>query len=446
MSEANDWNYEAIKLMARQYGCRVTDLIALAVQNDPFYAGTAADRQGAEWFADLWQRFGYTWGVHIRRVHYQIISQDPPVMMPDGTVYENTERCWKYLNMASKMARDLGLVDAAAFVDRRNPDPHVYAYGRTDEPELSVYDNFWSADLALPSFPSLPSYEIHNYAGVQRYHVEIWCEKSTMNDVLLPLCSRYGLNLVTGVGEISATACLELVRNRINGRPVRILYVSDFDPAGQSMPVAAARKIEFFLRSDGIDADVRLYPVVLSADQVRQYRLPRTPIKDTERRAGRFEERYGEGAVELDALEALHPGALRNIIRTEIERYFDADLDERVEKERRKLEHDADRIRRAIIERHRDELKRLGDEYREISDEFADRIAKVQGEVSRLWEVIAEAMVDQAPNIDAYPVPDADEAFEPDAALFDSSRDYVDQISAYKAFQGKDSDILEVTF
>jgi len=30
--------------------------------------------------------------------------------------------------------------------------------------------------------------------------------------------------------------------------PLRIFYVSDFDPAGQCMPVSAARKIEFFSR------------------------------------------------------------------------------------------------------------------------------------------------------------------------------------------------------
>jgi hypothetical protein len=30
----------------------------------------------AKWFAELWRQFGYTTGVHLRRVHYQVISQD----------------------------------------------------------------------------------------------------------------------------------------------------------------------------------------------------------------------------------------------------------------------------------------------------------------------------------------------------------------------------------
>jgi hypothetical protein len=48
-----------------------------------------------------------------------------------------------------------------------------------------------------------------------------------------------------GEGELSVTKCVELVDREVNSdRPVRTLYVSDFDPAGQSMPVACARKIE----------------------------------------------------------------------------------------------------------------------------------------------------------------------------------------------------------
>ena len=41
---------------------------------------------------------------------------------------------------------------------------------------------------------------------LQRYHIEIWAEKTTMNDVLLPLCQRYGVNLITGAGEQSLTS------------------------------------------------------------------------------------------------------------------------------------------------------------------------------------------------------------------------------------------------
>lgn len=435
------WRYDTIKALAKAEGVKVTDLIALAQQNDPFYAGTDGDKALGAWFADLWERFGYTTGVHLRRVHYEVVSQQTPVKLPNGLAYENTEGCWKTLSLASKVARYLKYVDPAAFVDRRNPEP-ILLQPAANDLSLEVYANRWGAYLSLPDFPDLPTYNLEGYgaAGRQRYHMEVWCEKSTMDDVLIPLCRQYGANLVRGVGELSVTACLDLVRRRLQpGRPLRIFYVSDFDPAGQSMPVAVARKVEYFIRNDtGLDgADVRLSPVVLTADQVKHYRLPRTPIKDTELRAAHFEDRYGEGAVELDALEALYPGELRRILEHELRRYYDTTLAARVSDARNKLQNDLGDIRQGIIDPRRDELAQLRREYDAIQQEFRQRIAGVSARLGDLWSAIAAEMEDAAPSLEDYPIPEADTAIEGNEALYDSGREYIDQIHAYKVFQGK---------
>ena len=70
--------YEKIKKLAKERRRNITDLLVLARQNDPFFTGSATDKAMAEWFAELWRRFGYTTGVHLRRVHYQLISQEKP--------------------------------------------------------------------------------------------------------------------------------------------------------------------------------------------------------------------------------------------------------------------------------------------------------------------------------------------------------------------------------
>src|SRR4029077_14507606 len=77
------------------------------------------------------------------------------------------------------------------------------------------------------------------------------------------------------------------------------------------------------LRSGDRALDIRLAPLVLTAEQVERYRLPRIPIKDSERGKKHFEVRFGEGAVELDALEALHPGELARIVEARIRFYRD---------------------------------------------------------------------------------------------------------------------------
>jgi hypothetical protein len=40
---------------------------------------------------------------------------------------------------------------------------------------------------------------------LQPYHVEVWAEKTTMNDILVPLCSSLGTNYVSGAGYQSIT-------------------------------------------------------------------------------------------------------------------------------------------------------------------------------------------------------------------------------------------------
>src|SRR5205823_7736366 len=115
--------------------------------------------------------------------------------------------------------------------DRRNPDPVVYASHHAYDPEVYASGRLWASDLNLPDFPDQPKYHISNYRSEQAYHLEIWCEKSTMNDVLEPLCRRYSANLQTGLGELSITATLALAhRLQEANKPARILYVSDFDP------------------------------------------------------------------------------------------------------------------------------------------------------------------------------------------------------------------------
>jgi hypothetical protein len=430
-------DYTTIKQLAKQLNCKVTDLIALAPQNDPFYVGTSGDWINGQWFASLWQHFGYTTGVHTRRVHYHIISQKTVVRLPNGTPYENTESCWNFLVQASKLARYLELVDPAAFADRRNPDPAIFALPTEIEPIIEVWNDLWEAPT-LPEFPDLPGYRIEGYIGQQDYHIEIWCEKSTMNDILLPLCRRYGINLQTGLGEMSITATLALAqRLKALGKPSRIFYVSDFDPAGEDMPVSVSRKLERFIRSLSEELDVRLFQVALNAKQVHHFQLPRTPIKETERRRGAFEDRYGAGAVELDALEAVHPGELARMISYYIERYYDIHLPGDVQVAYDTLAADLENQRQAIIARHQDEIDRLRAEYARLRAETEARITHCTAQMTALWQTIANELTAAMPDVYDYPIPQAEPAIELGEGLYNSERSYLEQLVVYKRHQGK---------
>jgi hypothetical protein len=382
----------------------------------------AGRKEEAEWFAEQYRQFGFGVGTHLRRIHYRLISQAAPILLPDGRKYENTQRCWKILCEASRDARYLDLVDIDDFVDRRNRESNINLVDRHGRPASLEIDGTYEPT----SMPPVPELRLSSPKIPQSYHLEIVCEKSTVDDIILPLGEKYEINVTCCAGEISVTRCRDIVhRAKASGRPCRILYISDFDPAGQSMPVACARKIEFFVRKENLDLDIQLRPVLLSHEQCEEYELPRTPLKETENRADKFEERYGEGATELDALEALHPGELHKIMTQEIERYYDVDLDENVNNVAAGLDEQVDDANETVHDEFADEIKALETAYTAL-----EVIRK------QLWEKIENGLNTEEPFIDDTEWPEPCDGDEDDDPLYDSTLSYVDQVDRFKRHQG----------
>jgi hypothetical protein len=445
--------YHHIKALAKQHGMKVAELLAMATKNDPFFAGGSAQRAKAEWFARLWHRFGYQTGVHLRRVHYQLVVQHRP-LKHDATAYQNTEACWGYLKEAGKAARYLGLVSPDAFEDHRNPDPLLFLQsGPGDEVSLSVEDLLpWPlpvirSDLTGSLFFPLPEVEVSGYRysqGDQPYHLEVWIEKTTQDDILVPLCRELGVNLVPAAGFQSITAVVNLLRRvATSGKPARVLYVSDFDPAGDHMPSVVARQVEFWLPKYAPGADIKLTPLALTAEQAEEYRLPRAPIKEQDGRRAGFEERHGRGAVELDALEALRPGEFARIVRRAVAPYRDETLhrhlsraeDEALDAARRAWE-DATAESRGELEAVEREATAIAGEYQArldaLNDDLQLRLAPLKARLAAVRhgvELLADSFTVQLPD---RPVP-LIQASDESGWLFDSARGYFDQLACYKA-------------
>jgi hypothetical protein len=321
------------------------------------------------------------------------------------------------------------LIDVEDLVDRKNPE----AVLNFKESEPGEIGHRGGLDIIEPTF-EIPRLVVFRPVIAQRYMVEMWCEKSTMNDILMPLGERYGVNVVTYTGESSHIRCAELVRRaRASGLPVRILYVSDFDPAGDSMPVAAARKIEFDIRKLAPDLDVQVRVIALTHDQCIEYRLPRSPIKEGERRAGRFEERFGEGATELDALEALHPGELERILTREIERYYDTSLDDQIADVATEIASELHDITRQVHKAHAEDIAKLKAERKTV-------IAAIKSFKRKAAPILRKIKTDlsaKAPDVDQYDWPEPEDGDEDPDPMFDSTRSYLDQIERYKKHQDK---------
>lgn len=428
-------DYTSIKQFAQQIGRPAKDLVALSVVNDPFYAAVPHRNREGEWFAEIWQRFGFSEGVHLRRIHYVLVSQGEDggsVLKPGDRPYENTSNDWALLNRASLSARYLDLIPLDALVDRRNDEPMIFAPATdVDQTIICVQDGDPDASYLMRDFPDLPDFDIRGFNPEQDYLIEVWIEKSTQNDWLVPLCEQRGVNLVVGIGELSEIRSRHLAqRVEETGKPARVIYMSDFDPAGRSMPVSVARKLEFYIHKFDLDVNVTLNPLILTEEQCQHYRLPRTPIKESERRRNRFEEKFGAGATELDALEALYPGEMAKLLKAEIDRYLDPTLTERVAEVRWRLASQLRLIQEKAVEPHQEEIDELESAY----DDIVSDLESWEERAQETWSSIADILFQGKPDLPETPKPRP--ANEPDGfVLFDSKRDYFNQIDSYREWQ-----------
>jgi hypothetical protein len=447
MSDDAPKGYDEVWSLANRLGRKASSLVVLHPDHDPYYAGRESRRAGAEWISALWEELGIRAGAHVRRIHYVLLSQKTPVLLPNGTSYENTLACYVELGQAVRDARYLKLIPGGLLEDHRNPEPVI---NYIDQRASDAYIHSGGGSVAGSGLHAInPTQIVFPYLNLlapvasQPYHLEVWCEKSTMNDVLMPLGRRYGVNVVTGVGELSTTACeLLVLRAHESQKPCRILYISDFDPSGMNMPVSAAVKIGFCSR--GLDLDIQVRPVVLTYDQCVEYALPRTPIKDSDARGDRFEQRFGEGATELDALEALHPGVLREILEDEIARYYDNEIEDNLREAAREVRADLERIESEVRGRYREEIAVLEAERDSINAEAEEALRRqneredaLRDRTRPLFDRMSADLRDALPDVDDYDWPEADLGDDDPDALFDSTRSYVEQVDRFRLHQGK---------
>jgi len=325
--------------------------LVLSSMRDPYSPWGETQRRRAAWAAEAMSRMGRA--THLRGLHYWLVSQAVP-RNAEGQPYGNTEQAWDYLAMAVMWAKYQGIGDWKQFRDKKHPEPLGFLDYEPFQPGIEDKQPapLVIKDLALLAAErvlrgSVPQFSTH---GLQAHTLVVFCEKNTMNEVIRPEVSRVDGMFQPLVGEAS----LERVRKVVElaagvGKPLRVFYVSDFDPSGKQMPVSVARKMEFFGQQEGL-ADIKLMPIALTYEQVQQYRLPGVPTKPLDSRAAGFKEVYGDRATELDALEAIHPGELRRIVRAALAPFYSFAVVDRVREENRRITARLEPIIRGALE------------------------------------------------------------------------------------------------
>ena len=238
--------------------------------------------------------------VTLRQIHYQLVGKN---------LVENTTSKYTQLSNLVKYARIDGYIPWDAIEDRIR---QAYLNRGWQDQEGFI-------ETERKNF--LEGYRRNLQQGQENY-IEVWLEKDALSGIFQRILNRYCIALCPARGFSSVTFLNDL-KDRIltsqeNNQQAIMLYFGDHDPSGKIMLPAMTITLEDEMKVTGMKYET----VALTEEQIKQYNLPvrMSSAKKTDSRYKKFSQRYGDEAVELDALS---PKDLEKIIDKAITRYVD---------------------------------------------------------------------------------------------------------------------------
>ncbi len=147
----------------------------------------------------------------------------------------------------------------------------------------------------------------------QPCQVEVWSEKGTIRGVLAPVLDEYGVGFRVMHGFSSATTINDVAQHD-DSRPLKVLYIGDYDPSGMWM--SECDLPERLGRYGGNHISLTRI-ALLHNDCTKIGRRPAFNVstKKTDTRSPWFRKKYGQLCWELDAMD---PNDLRSRVENEI--------------------------------------------------------------------------------------------------------------------------------
>lgn len=262
----------------------------------------------------------------LRQMYYRFVAEG---ISPSGQLH------YKRIGDVLTDARYEGTFPIEGLEDRGR-DIHEGGYTRFD---TNINPPLGQAADWIRNMPAL-ALQRDRWAG-QRTHVSVWVEKQALEGVFQPVCDELGVSWFACKGYPSVSALWEWIKNvrrAMNDNARRegyqrhvglaeecvVLYFGDHDPDGWEIPRSALRNLRKLMAVKGYDISVTFKRIALNMDQIQEYDPPPFEAKMTSARyAGYIREHETDEAWELDALE---PIVLRDMIRENVEEYFDEDI------------------------------------------------------------------------------------------------------------------------
>ena len=233
----------------------------------------------------------------VRHVFYRLVDDpelDPPV--------PKTEQGYKQVGNRLVVMRRTGKLSYGWISDSTRMGYHVTTFQDADD--------FLARTVGL--------YRTNEWDHCDT-HVEVWCESRSLAGVIRRTCSELGVSLYPAAGFASETFIYEAASEIEEiGKPVVLLYLGDFDPAGLLIDQDIAEKMRRHLPG----LEIALHRLAITPEQIEQYRLPTKPRKTREKRRPDIEQ-----TVEAEALPA---GTMRALLRDAVDGYLDPGIRQRL--------------------------------------------------------------------------------------------------------------------
>jgi hypothetical protein len=233
----------------------------------------------------------------LRQVHYRLVSRD-------DIVHPNTESAYNTLSGWLRDDRIAGVIPWEWMEDRMRV---ARGWEGWDDPAQFLAE-------ALSGYYRDPWQD-----EAQDHYVEVWLEKDALSGIFSDTLGHYRVTLNVGRGYDGWTSikrAADRYRRWLLTRDTdtTVLYFGDFDPSGEDMHRSLIERLGV------LGARPEVIKVALTVEDAR--RLPGDVTKADDTRAAAFVAKYGDLAVELDALPVEE---LQGRIRSGIEEHINMD-------------------------------------------------------------------------------------------------------------------------
>lgn len=224
----------------------------------------------------------------VRQVYYQLVSRQ---------VIENNRSQYQAVSNALVDARKEGAIPWEWIEDRLRRPRQV---------------SMW-ADLAAFAKTAINAYRRDVWAEQPGY-IECWLEKDALSGIFENVLLPYGVTLNVGRGYDGWASIHNAADRYEDGAGVTVLYFGDFDPSGEDMARSLAERLSI------LNCYPEIIKCALNFEDVERYNLPPDYTKATDTRRAAFVDKYGDMAVELDALPT---DVLQTRLKNEVEKRLD---------------------------------------------------------------------------------------------------------------------------